>query len=534
MKFSTIKHLLPIAALLVGSNISAYDFESNGIYYMVGSPTAKTLIVTTGDEGHKYAGDIVIPSSVEHEGETYTVTAIANQTFSYNDNLTSVVVPNTVTSIGDWAFSYCGSLTKAELPETITKYNAGTFWACKKLESVKFGNTLTDIEAYAFGDCDALTTIEIPASVKNIKARAFSDSNNITDVFVDPDNATYKDIDGVLYTKNGLRVLYCPSGKTEVTLSNIVRDIDDNAFFHCFSLKNINVDPENKYYSSIDGILYSKDPTDLLKCPSGRTEITFPESVIRIGQYAFECCAGFEEMIIPDQIKAIGICAFADCYNLKSVVIGNSVSTIGENAFDYCDALTSVQIGESVVSIGNSAFSYCLALTDIVIPDKVTTIGNFAFLECRSLKNITLGESLNLINNNAFANCEEIKYIYSKNANPPMAMYGVFSENVTSNANLYVPIGSTSKYQEMEPWSNFLNIHETDFSGIESVSCGANMDIRIVDGNIKITGAQDCLPVEVYNLNGMPVAKGSTEDIKIQQRGAYIIKVGNISKKVIY
>lgn len=533
MKLSIFKKLLPIAGLLVSTNLMAYDFSSNGIYYEVIADADNAVAVVAGDEGVKYSGDIVIPGTVTHEGTTYTVTKIGGQAFSNCNGLNSVVIPNTVTIIGDWAFSYCYDLTTVDFPASITSFNAGCFWSCQKLESVTFGDAVTDIDVYSFGNCDALTTLNIPASATNVKPLAFGDSNNLSDIFVDDNNETYCDIDGVLYTKDEATILYCPAAKTSVTLSSKVNNIDEKAFFHAFSLENIMVDAANPNYTSIDGILYSKSGTDLLTCPSGRVNFGFAESAVRIGPYAFECCANLEEITIPDQIKLIDICAFNDCYNLKTVVIGDGVTTIADNAFDFCEALSSLTIGQSVKTIGNSAFSFCQSLTTLIIPDNVTTLGNFAFLECAKLSSIRFGKSLNLLNNNCFANCEEIATIYSDKNVPPIAAYGVFTETVLNNATLYIPKGAKAQYASMEPWNKFKNVQEIDFSGVEGVESDANFDVVVKGGKIEVSGADYNAVVEVYNIDGRLVAKGNAEQVSIDVPGAYIIRVGNFVKKVV-
>ena len=71
------------------------------------------------------------------------------------------------------------------------------------------------------------------------------------------------------------------------------------------------------------------------------------------------------------------------------MTIPNSVITIGEAAFNFCNNLTQVSIPNSVTTIGNSAFRACSSLTQVTIPSSVTSIGSFAFSYCSGLKEIT-------------------------------------------------------------------------------------------------------------------------------------------------
>lgn len=132
------------------------------------------------------------------------------------------------------------------------------------------------------------------------------------------------------------------------------------------NLKTITVSENSEHFAAIDNVLYSKNIDAVyfvLKTLSG--ELTLPNSVTSIGDYAFEDCAG-----------------------LTSITIPNSVTSIGYGAFNGCTGLTSITIPESVTSIGDFAFRGCTGLTSITIPDSVTSIGDYAFYICSGLTSI--------------------------------------------------------------------------------------------------------------------------------------------------
>lgn len=157
---------------------------------------------------------------------------------------------------------------------------------------------------------------------------------------------------------------------TSITIPHSVVEIDCT-FYGCNKLKEINVDENNTKYLSIDGVLYTKDKTTLLRHPAGKgNSYAIPNSVTSIGDYAF------------------GFCAF------ESIIIPNSVTYIGSNAFHYCANLTAITIPNSITNIGNSAFSFCSSATSITtIPNTVTRIGVAAFGACNNLKGITVDET---------------------------------------------------------------------------------------------------------------------------------------------
>ena len=116
---------------------------------------------------------IKIPSNVESNGQTYTVTSIGNFAFSWCTGLTSVTIPDSVTSIGYGAFSECISLTSVTIPDSVTSIGDFAFTHCAGLTSVTIPGSVTSIGDYAFSECSGLTSVTIPGSVTSIGNSAF-------------------------------------------------------------------------------------------------------------------------------------------------------------------------------------------------------------------------------------------------------------------------------------------------------------------------------------------------------------------------
>lgn len=129
MKTKVIRTLLTIACLLCSMQMSAYDFEVGGIYYNIVSETEKTCGVTYIYDFH-YSGDVKIPSNVNYNGETWTVTGIGSRAFYDCYGLTSVTIPNSVTNIEKEAFSGCYGLTSVTIPNTVTTIGSSVFSGC--------------------------------------------------------------------------------------------------------------------------------------------------------------------------------------------------------------------------------------------------------------------------------------------------------------------------------------------------------------------------------------------------------------------
>ena len=123
-------------------------------------------------------------------------------------------------------------------------------------------------------------------------------------------------------------------------------------------MTTINVEDGNPAYSSIDGVLFNKDQTELIKCPRGKQ-----------GAY-----------VIPNTVKGIGDNAFRSC-RLTNVTIPNSVETIGREAFVSCSGLTSVTLPSSLTSMGAYVFAYCRNITSVVSHIEIPFEHPWAFYE---------------------------------------------------------------------------------------------------------------------------------------------------------
>jgi len=164
------------------------------------------------------------------------------------------------------------------------------------------------------------------------------------------------------------------------------------------------------------------------------TSITIPNSVNKIGRYAFSDCSSLQSVkmpeamsvvekgafkkcrnlksiTIPEGISEIEMDSFYDCRSLQSITIPQSVTVINNDAFAYCNSLQSVTIREGVMHIGNGAFTYCKSLQNITIPEGVTSIGDYAFSWCSSLKSITIPDGVTEIGKSAFVGCCSLKSV---------------------------------------------------------------------------------------------------------------------------
>ena len=233
------------------------------------------------------------------------------------DNLVKVVIiEEGITSISNRAFYDYDSLISVNIPSSVVELGYGVFAYCDNLKNVVLKEGLPYIGSSMFAKCYNLESIIIPDSVTTISDNAFGE--------------------------------YC--GIKEITIPANVEFIADTAFWYCYNLEAINVDPENRFYSSDEhGVLFNKDKTKLMLYPNGKTETKYvvPESVKIIGTYAFFVHLYIEEVVLPDNLEIIEEMSFACSPSIVNIRIPSNVKNIDEFAFGYSMFLENIYI-ESV------------------------------------------------------------------------------------------------------------------------------------------------------------------------------------------
>ena len=202
--------------------LNAQNKDDQGLTYILNND--ETATVSACDPT---VTSIKIPSNVESNGQTYTVTSIGDGAF-VNCRITSVDIPDSVTSIGDFAFSRCRSLTSVDIPDGVTSIGNAAFSMCYGLASVTIPDSVTSIGRNAFSDCTNLTSVTIPDSVTSIGRNAFWGCAGLTSITI-PDSVT---------SIGDFAFYYC-TGLTSVTIPGSVTSIGNGAFQDCDRLTRI-------------------------------------------------------------------------------------------------------------------------------------------------------------------------------------------------------------------------------------------------------------------------------------------------------
>ena len=165
-----------------------------------------------------------------------------------------------------------------------------------------------------------------------------------------------------------------------IKIGKNVTDIDKWAITNCRQLREIQVAPENEFYCSVDGVLFSKDKTTLLTYPNAKSaEYARDGKLLQKGSY-----------IVPDGVVVLGHASFYKCYALESVTLPASVVTIEDRAFQKANNLETVSVQEGLRSIGVDAFHGCEALQELTLPASMEQIGSYVFFNAFNLKKLTI------------------------------------------------------------------------------------------------------------------------------------------------
>ncbi len=403
------------------------------------------------------SGELIIPSSITHNGVTYPVTEVESWACYSTNNITYVQIPSTVTTIGMYAFNSCPKLRAIDVDPDNPNYcdvdgvlynKAGTYlYSYPNARSTHY--TIPDgvimIYYSAFQEDFDLESVTIPNSVISIRTSAFSCCSSLKSIAL-PSNLSVFDA-GVFSSCRELKSVTFPSTINKipewgfsgcVSLESVVipanvRTIADWAFEDCWALKSVTI---NEGTRTIMQYAFKN-------CRSLQ-EITIPSTVTSIGESVFYRCTSLTDIhinsgnnyyceddgvlynknkttliayppanprvsydILPTT-QTIYASAFESCAALEHINIPSGLTTTGKYAFARCTNLKSIVLPKSLTSMGPYAFSYCTGLTKVTLENGFKVLGVSAFESCKSLTDINLVEGLTTIGEQAFRGCTSL------------------------------------------------------------------------------------------------------------------------------
>ena len=267
-------------------------------------------------------------------------------------------IPDTVKEIKSYAFSdsYLKSII---VPKSVAKLGEYVFINCQSLTSIKFekGINIEEIPQSTFADCASLKKVHIHKGVINIGVNAFIGCKSLKKIDL-PDS-----IQGIGYKNICLSsLLLLGKNKTQ----NNVKLICGTTFQGCDSLEEIRVDPKNKFYCDVDGVLFNKDKTVLIKFPENKhvDYYNIPNTVEIIEESAFDSCKFIKQIVqtgektkisgeltIPLSLRSIDYNAFRDCKNIRRLKFETEVHI--SDCFRNCNLIEYVKITRKQLESSN-------------------------------------------------------------------------------------------------------------------------------------------------------------------------------------
>ena len=427
--------------------IFEYTFENSGLQRVVIPGNIKTICASSFSDC-KELESVIIEDGVE---------TIEYDSFGRCTSLVKVELPDSLTDIGDFAFAKCSSLKNVTIPN-VEHIPWWCFKDCTSLTDVVVSKGVKAIENAAFKGCDNIETITLPYGIRQIdhpdSFSVFGNCEKIKKVILTGENKERSSIASLFDSIDSIEHIQIKDDVSDI----VIDDYDD--IFLSRNLKTITVDENNPYYSSLDGVLYNKSKTTLIRCPSEISHVDIPDSVKVIQHDAFKDCS-IKNVTIPCGVISIEDYAFYGS-GLEHCVIPESVTSIGYAAFDETPWLSNRETESSLVTIngiiiaahdskgecvitdaraiGAGAFEGS-SITSVSISDTVESIGEFAFRNCDYLTQINLPHSLKYISPYAFVGDKRLLYLDVDGENGQYSSYDgvLYKGNISSgNASLYI------------------------------------------------------------------------------------------------
>jgi len=474
---------MPITKLTLPSSVKVIEDEAFANAYSLKSITFAEGLETTGYGAFLKTGisSVTLPQSLKTLGDNTFGNCENLSSITLKEGLVSIgvgaftqtpikgiILPESLVTIGRGAFTSCRKLKSISIPAGVKKIEDSTFNNCVSLTDVKMLG-ITSIENQAFLKCTGLKQLQLPATLKSVGPAPIEFCTNMVAFSVDPANPNFTTQDGILYSKDLTEIYAYPNARADKTLvlPSTVKTIKAGAFANT-DIKAITLSTDLK---TIEERAFNV-------C-KGLKGIQFSEGLEKIGTLAFQNCTNLSgDIVLPKSMKEYGLYAFS-ATSLKNVTFNSSID-IYSNMFMACDKLETVKINTEISKIWEQAFFGCSRLKNINLPKTLKTIDSGAFAGCKSMAAITLPEGLLKLgkpiieigketaaseaNVGVFDGCTSLKTIVIPNS--VTYIEAASFANCTSMKSAKLPLNA--KYKTIEPTT-------FQYSGLEDIFIPKNV-----------------------------------------------------------
>ena len=259
----------------------------------------------------------------------------ANSMVTGCKSLSEIDLPSTLKMIsGPSAFGGATALTSIEFPKDVAFADTitGVLKGCTSLTSVSLPASVTKIPSHMFDGCTSLTSVTALSEIESIGDGAFQNCSSLTGI----------DFPGTLTSIGSSAFQGCASLVSVPNLSKVT-NMGWGAFYKCEKLR-ASVDLSS--LQSVPGYAFCYAPVKIVGlCDSlqsigdwafiwSNVAVQLPETLEKIGNYAFFRGTLPEQLSIPDSVTSVGTAAFSGVDGVKDVAIGRGLTEIPPRMFD--------------------------------------------------------------------------------------------------------------------------------------------------------------------------------------------------------
>lgn len=377
---------------------------------------------------------------------------IPSSCFQSCTSLESIDIPKGVKAINSSAFYACESLVSVTLPEGLEKIGDSAFSICQWLKSINIPNTVTEVGWNIIGNTAIYNSLSLENGVRYLDGWA-------VDVSVS-DSVAFKE--GAI----GISSQILGSQAVTVFIPKTVKYISKGGLQGANFSKTVEsytVDPENPYFLSEDGVVYTKDKTEL---------VAYPQN------------SGFIKYTVPEGVKAIRDCAFYNT-NIEQIEFPDSLEYIGNRAFYYSTGLKSALLKENVKFIGDMAFGSCSNVDLGQIPSGLEYIGYMIF-DMSGNAGITKVDGNTYLGNWLInASVPDSTEFKIAEGTVGIAASAIYSIGMIRSTSVYIP--ASVKYINSRAFKYFINLKDVYFAGSKQEWCKINIgdeNLPLLDAHI--------------------------------------------------
>lgn len=375
------------------------------------------------------------------------------------------------------------------------------------------------------------------------------------------------------------------SALTSLTVSGSINKTDLDTLNGMPALTTLDLSQANIVAETVGEVTYAANtiPEETFTFNKNLTSVVFPKSLQEIETEAFSNCINITALDFSScpELTVVGYRAFGGIDNLKSLSFNGcaKLTTIGDYAFsndfyiesiDFtgCSALSSIGLNAfnnvrealttldlspctALTEIGKSSFKSLKKMTSLILPENIEVIGMGAFYACHSLETITIPASVDSIAPHSFGQPKALKTVICKGINTKAAEMAFSNNTYVSSPStkpaeenynekgykLIVPKGCVETYRAGIEWAKFPTIEEAESGAIDVTESQSDIHVYAAGNAVVVEGAAAGTQVSVIGLSGYAaqnaIADGSTLSLTIEQKGLFLVKVGNSVFKVI-